>query len=249
MRNPRFLVALVVLLGLGAFGCQSASDKPGDKPTGEPPSADASEPKPADATSDAPKPELASLPSELKHAGFEYYGLNNANAVELEIVSGTQVHTGTQTTTLEKIEDGKATFHVDRTGGLAMLGSGDYSLEKDGVYAIASSLGTISRSIELPADVAPGKSWTVDFKLEASGGSNLQYNATMKAVAIEKVKTKAGTFDAIRIESAGPGTHSDKPIQMTMKGWYAKGEGAVKMEMTIKDETGQTNSTTIERVK
>lgn len=248
MRNPRILLALVAVFGLGAYGCQPSSDKPGDRPATEASSAEGGEAKPAETTNEAPKPNLAGLPADLKHAGYEYYGLNNASPVELEIVSGTQVHTGTQTTTLEKIEDGKASFHVDRTGGLAMLGSGDYSLEKDGVYAVGSSLGTVSRSIELPADVAPGKTWTVDFKLEASG-SDLQYKATMKAVAVEKVKTKAGTFDAIRIESAGPGTHNGKPIKMTMKGWYAKGQGAVKMEMTITDETGKTNSTTIERVK
>ncbi|MCW5942564.1 MAG: hypothetical protein KIS66_10055 [Fimbriimonadaceae bacterium] len=247
MRNSRTLLVLIAVLGLSTFGCQPSAPKDAANAPTEAP-ASAGETKPNEATSEAPKPDLAALPADLKHAGYDYYGLGNPKQVELEIVSGTNVHTGTQTTTLEKIENGKASFHVDRTGGIAMLGSGDYSLEKDGVYAVGSSLGTVSRSIELPADLAPGKTWTVDFKLEASG-SDLKYKATMKAVAIEKVKTKSGTYDAIRIESSGPGTHNGKPIKMAMKGWYAKGEGAVKMEMSITDEKGQTNSTTIERVK
>ncbi len=232
MKTKALLILLVCSLGL--IGC--------NQDTKTPPEANNKPPQ----ESEAPEPSLSEVPADLKHAAFEYYGLTNPKQVDMEIVvdGGARVLSGTQTVKLVSIEGGSAVFRIERTGQLATLGSMDVSVEKDGLYAKSASIGQISRSLELPADLAVGKEWTSELKLESSGGEMAQ-KSTMKAVRTETVKTKAGEFkDALRVEGTGTGTFNGQAMTMKMTGWYVKGEGPVKLqtEMTKPDGTKTTQS-------
>lgn len=198
---------------------------------------------------EAPKPSLSDVPADLKHAAYEYYGLTNPKQVDMEIVvdGGARVLTGTQTVELVSVEDGNAVFRIERTGQLAQLGSMDVSVEKDGLYAKSASIGQITRSLELPADLAVGKEWTSELSLESSGGE-MKQKSTMKAVRTETVKTKAGEFkDALRVEGTGTGTFNGQAMTMKMTGWYVKGEGPVRLETEMTKPDGSKTTQAIER--
>lgn len=53
--------------------------------------------------------------------------------------------------------------------------------------------------------MAVGKQWACDYSLSTGSKFRMDYHFTAKVVAFEHVTTKAGTFDAFRIETVGNG--------------------------------------------
>lgn len=125
-------------------------------------------------------------------------------------------------------------FDVTRTGALENIGSQSIELRKDGIYTVSLAGNTFEKPVlEVPADLAVGKTWTSAGKFKLANGEAADMNMTYKAVGTEKIKTALGEFDALKVTSSGTlkvGAANQK-TSGTM--WLAKGLGAVKTQMTI----------------
>jgi hypothetical protein len=228
-------LALLALLALGLAGC-------GDKTK-----ADAKDP---DVQSGVEQPSDPALPAELKNPAYEYFGLGEGSLMTYDVIfADLPEQDGTQQTTLQKTENGVATYRVARTGGLAQLGIDTVELRKDGVYTVNSSMGIWkSPTLVLPADVAVGKSWTAEMDIENLQGGKQKVTSTVtnKALRTESVKVPAGTYECLVVESTikASASGSDDPAQngdFVTKSltYYAKGVGIVKLtgNTTMKDRT------------
>lgn len=193
---------------------------------------------------------LDQVPKELRHQGYEYYGLSNLNSVELEMKGQGQILSGTRSTRLVEVAGGKATFEVEHSGGLAGLGVSTYSVENDGVYATKISIGSFKppHRMEIPADLKPGATWGGPITISMNDGNKVKTNLMYRVAGPEKVKTRAGVFDAILVTASGNGIAGSQKTKETMKLWFAKGVGPVKilMKRTVGKETSQS---TIEATK
>lgn len=193
------------------------------------------------------------VPADLKHAAFDYYGLASGKDLTLEIRTSTkpEVYTGGQKAVLKSVKDGKATYSIERSGGLAeMLGkSQDVVVDKNGIYAISIEGAPIEPiQQELPADMSPGKTWTSKSKFSLSG-QEFVTDTKFRIVGPEKVTTKLGTFDAILVINEGMNIVGGQKMQITAKAWYVKGMGEVKVALTSKNTTGQTATVDVEATK
>ncbi|HVL39779.1 MAG TPA: hypothetical protein VM328_10365 [Fimbriimonadaceae bacterium] len=183
----------------------------------------------AGAAPEAAKTTLADIPDELKHNAFTYYGLAYDKPRDLEVRQDGSTFSGSQIFRLVEIKDGKAIFEYEHTGGLAGQGTFTISLEKDGIYTVSSSVAKIKEhELEMPANIEVGTTWNTSTVFQAEGRS-LEQTATNKATRIEKVETKAGTFDALLVESSGPAVVDGEKMQMSTKMWFVKDRGVVKM--------------------
>lgn len=237
-----------ILVGSGCGGKENQKPAPG--PAAPSTTTEAAQTG-ADATQTAALP-LSELPDSLKSDAFEYYGLGNTEPMDLErSVAGTpDVVTGSQRFRLKEVKDGKAIFVVERTGGFAAVGDSELSLEQDGLYAMSSTVGKITpHQLELPAKLDVGTQWKSETKLEQPNGISLEHKATNKVVAMEKVKTKAGDYDALVVQSSGPATINGESMEMRTKAWFVKGLGAVKMEIVQIPKSGAKQMITIQATK
>ncbi|HEY0868036.1 MAG TPA: hypothetical protein VGE01_11685, partial [Fimbriimonas sp.] len=168
-------ILYLAVLGILFAGCtpktdsaKNGADQPGETPKTAGAATD--EPgKPALDTSPTDTPLVSQLPAELKHDGFEYYGLANEQPIEIEVTSAPngRTLTGTQTTKLVSFAGGKATFRRERTGNLESLGVDEYSLEPTGIYVTSSTVAkTKDRYLEIPAKLEPGKTWQDTTEIE-----------------------------------------------------------------------------------
>jgi hypothetical protein len=180
-------------------------------------------------------PTSEDIPSELKHDAFRYYGLSNLKSVEMERRGGGPSISGGRVVRLTGIVDGKALYDIDNTGGLEAMPDEKLSVEKDGIYTVGLSGGTMTpaRNLSLPADLTPGKTWPNKTTLKMDSGQTLVADHTYKVVGEQKVKTKAGEFDALLVEAGGPTEQNGMKMQAQMKIWLVKDVGPVKMEMTM----------------
>lgn len=208
------------------------------------------EPTTQPATQTKPAVDLSKMPAELKHEAFQYFGLGRIAPVDMEMKmpDGT-IKTGARIARLVKVEDGKATFEVEQTGGLADLQNYTYSVEKDGIYAVALSGGTLSsgRHKELPAKLSPGTTWTGNVKLKLNAGGTVESNDRNKVEGIQQVKTKAGAFDALVISDEATSKINGATSKQSLKIWLVKDIGPVKMTITLKGP-GKPTQTTVEAV-
>ena len=172
---------------------------------------------------------------------------------DLEIRTSTNptVYTGSQKAVLTGVKDGKATYSLERTGGLAdMLGkSQDVVVDENGVQAVSIEGEKIEPAqTELPAQMTTGKTWTSKAKFTLKGQS-FETDTVFKVVGPRKVKTKLGEFDSILVTSEGSNIVSGQKLMISAKAWYVKGMGEVRIEMTSKDEKGKEATVTVEAVK
>lgn len=200
-------------------------------------------PKPAASTTSASSPP-SSVPPALKSEGYEYSGVARTTPLDMEettSVSPSQVVTGSQTITCTEVKADKAVYTVDRSGGLANLGSETWTVTKDGVFSKSSLVDVGDHAMELPASPKPGVTWKVHMKAERSD-AQMDIDNVFKVVRKEKVTTKGGTFDdALLVEQIGTGTMQSKNVRTVSHSWYVKGLGLVKadMKVTYKDGTSQ----------
>lgn len=234
---------LLALIGMAVLaGC--GPQKSGDAPTSQAPGPVAS------SVGGGRQASPDSIPAELRHEAFEYYGLANTKPVDLEANIQGQVQTGARTTKFLGIKDGAATFEVAHTGDLSKLGTYTYSVTKDGIYAIALNSGKIepNPNLEAPASLPPGKTWGGDITVTLDAGQVVKSTQQTKVVGLEKVKTKAGEFEALLLVNTAKSTVQGIKSDDKLRAWFVKGIGPVKMEITRKTAAGTTKQV-IEAVK
>jgi hypothetical protein len=222
---------LLALLLLPLVGCDSKAPATGTTGT-------------ATTAGSTNSPTTAKLPDELKNDAYDYYGLASDKPVRLEIVKGNSMpEIGTRTFSLEKVEDGKATF-VQRQGGpLESEGDITLSLEKDGLYVMSSTRSKLKpHSLEIPAKLEPGGGWKDHTEMDQDG-QKIVLDNDLKIVRKERVATKGGTFDdALYVTSTGKGSINGQAVTLTTQHWYVRGMGPVKqiVEVTTKGKPLQT---------
>ncbi|MGV3617583.1 MAG: hypothetical protein ACO1SV_19840 [Fimbriimonas sp.] len=247
----RKLRTLPFLLALAAVGCQPEPTALKTDPPARQESTGATTGTTASAPTTSPEaaaPSLDTVPAELKHDGYAYYGLGNTKPMVMEIVDSTQpgrTMTGSQTIKLTEVKDGKAVFDIERTDDLAQLGTQSVTLEKDGIYVTASSVAQVNHDLELPADVTAGKKWQNTMKVDAPG-REVEMKSTFKIEGNRKVKTKVGDREAILITSTGQGTMLGQKVRMESQNWYVKDVGGVKAVIKITYGDGKTRTMTIQ---
>lgn len=234
--GPLWLFCLSMLLALG--GCA----KPDDAKTGE----DAGKEAVAGSSESVDKggenpsgPALSSVPAGLKHDGYAYYGLDNPSPIQYEVVSSAlpEIDTGSATTKLTAVEGEIARFVTTRTGtALAQMGDEEVEARKDGIYYTKIGGHPVEPAqLVLPAELPAGKAWNTKGKVTAQtaqGVKTFDQSFKYKVAGVEKVKTKAGEFDAIKILANGEITLDGKKNQSEIAAWYVKGLGTVRMAIT-----------------
>jgi hypothetical protein len=161
-----------------------------------------------------------------------------------------KIITGSQTITLKEIKGGKAVYNVDRSGGLADLGTEEWTVDKDGLYTTKSSMMELGdKAMELPAKPTPGMTWKVHTKVDRPE-IKMDMSITFRIVGKQKVHTKGGEFDnALLVEQDGTGTLQEKKVRTVSQNWYVKGLGLVKANMKTIPSTGKPQTLEIQETK
>ena len=175
--------------------------------------------------------------------------------VELR-VDGRPTETGGVTVVLDKIENGKAYYTVERTGAIQDdLGTDTVMVDKTGVYVVGTTMGTMTppQNLQLPADVKEGSKWESNSKIVQENGQELSEQSVYLVKGIKKVKTKVGEYDALLVTSTGTANvksmGADQKAKYETEAYYVKDRGLVKATFTM-TFTGKTpNHVTIEETK
>ena len=204
-------------------------------------------------------PVAPQIPQELQHDGYRYDGLSKTEPTNYLVTisnsaGGAQEPvTGAQSVSFEGMEAGKAKFVIRRTGALESMGSEHVAVDPSGVIIVSTSPGTLDGNpIEMPAKLAPGSTWKTDYKVtlpksaQLPAGGTSEDHSTFKVVGTEKVTTKAGTFDALLVESNGNDVLNGQPVSLHTKTWYVKDRGPVKIVLETKQPNNQSGTMTIE---
>jgi len=232
MRSHKLLLPLVAVL---VWGCRSETTTPTTSApapkteTTQTPTPGTPETKPAEET---PKP--VSEPLKFTHAGADYYGLTSKSDVALTMTqSGQAPVEGTFVIKLGAVKGDSQEATVERTGGLAILENESVQVDKDGVWVLGTGGGTFDHKVmELPADAAPGKTWSQKAKLD-NGGAAAEMDIQVKAVAEETIKTVRGDLKTLKVTNDGTMKQGDKTMKVSGVTWYAKGIGMVKATMSV----------------
>ncbi|RYG41131.1 hypothetical protein EON79_21360 [bacterium] len=228
--EPKTAKPAVSPVNSGAPGMSSAADGPGPKVAAS----------------------VAQIPAELKHAAFDYYGLGNEEPMDMEVrtTADAGVRTGSQITRFKGLEDGKALYQVERTGGLTeLLGQMDVTLEADGIYVKSSSVAKVGeRDVEMPAKLDPGTTWEARTVVDQPG-RELNVLVKFTVVGEQSITTPKGPRNALLVTSTGNGTMMTKNVRMDSKSWYVKGVGMVKSELKFTDAAGKASTITIQEAK
>ncbi|CAN5525032.1 hypothetical protein BH11ARM2_BH11ARM2_01620 [soil metagenome] len=241
---------LPVTLAALLVGCQVKEANPTVSAPVKTNAQSASEPPPTPGPTESAS--AASIPAELKHEGYEYYGLGNDQPVDMEVrtTSDSGVRTGSQITRFKGMQDGKAVYSIERTGGLTdLLGQMDVTLEPDGIFVKSSSVAKVGdRDMEMPAKLSPGTTWEARTVVEQPG-RELNVLVKFKVVGPENIKTPVGDRSTLRVDSTGEGTLMGKKVRMDSQSWYVKGFGMVKSVLKYTGETGAPSTITIQETK
>lgn len=239
MKTP---LALFVVCCLLVAGCSPKAETPA--PASEKPTASKDTPPTGTEPSKEPAPEAPKpapeLSAELKHAGYEYYGLSNSKPQKMELKdSGSSgVRTGTHSIEFVKMDGENAIYKLKRTDDLEFLGDMELRLTKEGIYATKIQGNDVKpANLELPADVTPGKSWKTGWKTEV-GGQAVEKNGTTKIVGVQAVKVKDKTYQAMVMTDVGTAKIDGKNTKVETKVWMVKGVGPVKMEVKSSSDAG-----------
>lgn len=193
---------------------------------------------------------LSKLPASAPSESLEYLGLKREEPLRMEVeAEGQPTMTGTVSSRLASVEGDKAVFEVERTGSL--LGAGTETLEArpDGVFTVAVGGNPVSPAhMALPGTLEIGRSWRTNSSFEMPTGQKVADESTYRIAAREKVQTKLGEFDAVRVDGTGTTTIDGQRLEVQMRAWYAKGKGAVRIEVTSKRPDGQAIKVTMQAV-
>lgn len=241
----KLVFLLPVFLAVALAGCQN--NAPATTKTDDTTTSSNSTDKPSDTTQVAEprKTDANDVGPELRHAGYEYYGLGCMDDLVYDLELNGVFEKGKQTVNYQGLVDGVPTYVINRTGSLSQLGSETLQLKKDGVVLTEASLGKLSEPvIALPADVAVGKTWTVPQKIVRSDGKVLEMTANNKVDKQEKIKVPAGEFDCLHVVTTGTIKFDGKSQPYVADCYYAKTVGTVKLTITSTAE-GDKKQTTV----
>jgi hypothetical protein len=245
-----------IFVAIAAIGCSGSQQPQVYEGSGKPVATS------SNSTGTTPKPELPKVtekdvPANLKTAAYDYFGCGNESVMDVELrVKGMPTKTGGMTMKLEKIENGAATYAIERTGAIADdLGNEKAVVEPSGIYSTENSNATITpdKNLVLPSDLTPGKTWPSKTKVVRNDGQELEEQSTFKVVGEQSVTTKIGAQKALLVTSSGtanvkmPG--GPKKAKYETKSWYVKGRGAVKVVITLTLEGQAPNSVVVEETK
>jgi hypothetical protein len=184
------------------------------------------------------------LPANQRHEGFVYSGLAAQKPLKYTVVlpGETEPTTVEQTVKFLKVENGIGKYDVIRTGPKAsILGNETIWVQPDGVFTMTSTRGRLENPIlGLPPDFKVGKEWKrsgVFFDNPSMTKTEIEDDC--KVAAAEKVKTAAGEFDTLRLDTTGTIKQATLTRKVTSKSWYAKDIGLVKCEIVAKDADGR----------
>jgi hypothetical protein len=255
MANWKILIASMAIVGVLVAGCDKKPVADANSTAGTPTETtggDSTTPKTdgGSGTTEEPSgPSMADLPESLKHEAFQYYGLTNANPLNLTLKMGDQTRTGSVTAQLESIDGDSAKFKIIRSGDLgASLGNDVIVVTPEGIKIIESSLGQVtSEGLDVPAQLEVGKSWKTSHKIDSIQGP-LEDSFSSKVVGTETVKTPDGDKEALVIEQTGTVTKDGTARDVTAKYWYVKDRGPVKLTMTYTEKGKDPTTITYEEV-
>lgn len=238
-KNWWFGIALLAA-SLVLMGCpKSGTDKPANAKT-DSASTDVKNPNEFGTTT-AEVPKLDAMPANLKHQGFAYYGLGQTGAMTFEVISSMNPapSTGEATSRLVSIEGGAAKFVTSRTGPLAQLGDEEIEVRPDGIYNTKLGGEPVEPAqLVIPAELPVGKSWTTKGSVKLADGKTLDQNIQFKVVGTEKVKTKAGEFDSLKVTATGQIKYDGTTSQSQVVAWYVKDLGIAKMTISTDKPKG-----------
>ncbi len=238
-------IAVLAVCAIGLWGCGSktaaAPDNPSPKVATQPPA----DTKPSDPNA---------IPENLKHEAFQYSGLGNTKAMKMKLVSsssGAPTQEGEVINSLDRIEKGVAYFKTKRTEGLAsLMGEDELAVRPDGIYLVKTSSGTLEKeSLQLPAKLEAGKSWSEKQNITATTGQKITVDGANSVGKAEKIKVAGETYDAIPVISSGKMTLDGRKSEVTIKSWYVKDLGVVKHEIKETTGGGQPVTLTLEMTK
>lgn len=204
---------------------------------------------PKTAAEPAKTPTVADIPAELKHDGFEYYGLGAAKPLKMiSKQKGSPDLNGQTEFQLLEYADGKAKFKQVFGGELSsQFPDSELILDKDGVYSINLGASELDKpQMELPAKVEAGKVWKLDKPIEASGTTISKFDS--RIIGPEKITVPLGTYDAMKVTADVEMQAGGSKRTAKMTAWYAKGIGTVKLSMVFFDGK-TTNERTLMAVK
>jgi hypothetical protein len=231
-------IPLIALVALAALGCSKKPDTVSTNDTGG-------------VKSGTTEPKALVVPASLKHAGYEYFGLGNEKLMTytVKLNNAHMESEGTQSVLLDKVEEGSATYVIQRTGALTEVGIETVRLDEKGVTMMDTSKGDIEGpALEMPADIHEGSEWTIDLTWNL-GGKKIASKTKNTVIGTEAIETPAGKFDClvVKVELTGDITGStvkEENGRYTSKYtiYWAKGVGLVKLEATTRLPNGSNNS-------
>ncbi len=233
-RLPLFALSLVVV------GCSGSTTTPS---TTTPPPTATSE-KPADATGkDAPvaevktppsaeKPKLESLAANLKHEGYEYYGLGSTTPLKMVLIQGARTLKGAQETELEEVKPEGAVFRQAWTEDLTVNGTSKVRVTPEGVFTIDAKGQTLSPpQLEMPAKITPGYSWTSHTKMKLD--DQMIESTDSKIVGIKTITVGKKAHTALLVTRASKVVIGGKKKVISSMEYYEKGIGPIKVVFTV----------------
>jgi hypothetical protein len=222
-------------------------------PPAEPPKPDTSTLPPAapipesnNATADSSstpgaKSPADAIPDDLKSPAYEYYGLGTSKPIDYEVTGDETagIRTGTLTTSLKEVKDGKAYFTQVHSGGLYLLGNDEVSLDAEGVHVTSSTVEAPDpNNLEFPAVVTPGKSWKSHDKISQEG-LTFEVNSVSTIKGPATIDTKRGPLQALRITSVSQAIKNGQKLTMDSDTYYVKGIGLAKATIRTIPEKGK----------
>jgi len=238
-RLPLFALALII------GGCSSSPTSSSSPTTTSPPSTAPGTNKPAtpDGTTTPPvvtktpppsaeKPKLGAVTANLKHDGYEFYGLGNAKPLKLSLTQGTIKKTGAQETSLEELKPDVAVFLQSWTGDLASNGTSKVRVTPDGVYGIEAQGQELKPAqLEMPAKLTPGFKWTSNTPMTVNGETVKSTDS--KIVGMKTITIGGKPHEVLLILRSCKVVSGKQTKTLESTEYYERGIGPVKMDVKL----------------
>ena len=135
---------------------------------------------------------------------------------------------------LKSVANGKATYEIERTGGLGdQLGTDTVTLDKAGILITKSTKYTSKVPIlDMPSAVPIGATWKNEGTLDMAG-KPFDQNMSFKVVGEKILTTKLGIRNTLLVTATGTLKIDSGHFRMESSQWYVKDRGLVKSEIRM----------------
>jgi hypothetical protein len=180
------------------------------------------------------------IPQELRHEGFEYYGIGAERRPLLEMAAPAQgaggVITGSQQFEVVEVTAEGARVRQSWTGNLAAsLGHGEVLVTPEGIFSIRLADHPVEPpQMELPARLEEGFTRDSSSTFRLPTGQTVEQKATLTVLGPRQIDTKAGPYDTIAVRLEGTAVVDGVPMPVRTVTYYAKGVGPVRVELHTK---------------